>query len=114
MTAAVQPSPSLWNGLQRWARRDEVRRATSLVALMITLAVVTGPSGTQQKPYSGLRGSLFTSHAIPFYVLAVVLAVAALAGGQWTAAAVAPVRALRERASGVVIPTWAKLVALGL
>jgi branched-chain amino acid transport system permease protein len=114
MTTAVSPTPSLWSGVQRWARRDEVRRATSLVALMITLAVVTGPDGTQQKPYSGLRGSLFSSHAIPFYVLAVVLAVAALAGGQWTAAAVAPVRALRQRAGGVVIPTWAKLVALAL
>src|SRR3954471_18445193 len=106
MTAAVQSTDSAWSGVQRWARRDEVRRATSLVALMITLAVVTGPSGTQQKPYSGLRGSLLTGHAIPFYVLAVVLAIAALTGGQWTAQAVAPVRALRQRASGVAIPTW--------
>ena len=115
MTAAVQqPSQSMWSGVQRWARRDEVRRATSLVALMITLAVITGPSGTQQKPYSGLRGSLFTGHAIPFYVLAVILAVAALTGARWTEQAAAPVRALRQRASGLAIPTWAKIVALVL
>jgi len=115
-TAATSgaPATSTWQGLQRWSRRDEVRRAVSLVALMVTLAVITGPSGTQTAPYSGLRGSLFASHAIPFYVLAVVLALVALFGGRWTAAAVAPVRQLRERGRGVVIPRYVKLIALVL
>jgi len=112
VTATAATTPSAWTRLQHWFRRDEVRRAMSLVALMITLAVVTGPSGTQAEPYSGLRQSLFTAHAIPFYVIAVVLAVIALFGGRFTAAAVAPVRQFRERSRGYVIPRSAKLVAL--
>src|SRR4051794_34726023 len=110
-TAATSGAPgtSTWAGLQRWARRDEVRRAVSLVALMVTVAVVTGPSEPKPPPYGGLGGSLSGSHAIPFYVLAVVLAVVALFGGRWTAAAVAPVRQLRERGRGVVIPKYVKL-----
>ena len=115
MTAVVQqPQSSPWDGVQRWARREEARRAASLVALMVTVAVITGPSGTQQKPYSGLRGSLLTSHAIPFYVLAVLLAALSLAGGRWTAAVVAPVRAARLRATGFEIPKAVKLVGLVL
>jgi branched-chain amino acid transport system permease protein len=113
MTTAAAPT-STWSSLQRWARREEVRRATCMVALMVTLAVVTGPDGSQAAPYSGLRGSLLTSHAIPFYVLAVVLAAAALTGGGWTSQAVAPVRALRQRVDGIVVPKPAKLVALAL
>jgi branched-chain amino acid transport system permease protein len=113
MTTAAAPM-SAWSNVQRWARRDEVRRAACLVALMPTLAVVTGPDGSQDAPYSGLRGSLFTSHAIPFYVLAVLLAAAALTGGRWTETAVTPVRALRQRMDGIAVPKPAKLVALAL
>lgn len=113
MTTVVERA-SVWSGVQRWARREEVRRAACLVALMVAVAVVTGPDGSQAKPYSGLRESLLTSHAIPFYVVGAILAAAALRGGQWTAAAIAPVRALRQRAGGVVIAKPAKLVALAL
>ena len=111
MTTTVEPA-SVWSGVQRWARRDEVRRAACLVALMVTIAVVTGPDGSQAKPYSGLRRSLLTSHAIPFYVIGAILAAVALRGGRWTATAIAPVRALRQRVGGRVIPRPAKLVAL--
>jgi branched-chain amino acid transport system permease protein len=113
-TSSTSAQLSSWAGLQRWARRDEVRRAASLVALMLTVAVITGPDGTQAAPYSGLRESLFGMHAVPFYVLAVILTALALTGGRWTATAGAPVRALRQRSRGFVIPKPAKLVALAL
>jgi branched-chain amino acid transport system permease protein len=81
---------------------------------MVTIAVVTGPDGSQAAPYSGLRRSLFTSHAIPFYVLAVVLAALALSGGRWTASAGAPLRAIRQRTSDVVVPKWVKVIGVVL
>jgi branched-chain amino acid transport system permease protein len=113
MTTAVAPT-SAWSGVQRWARRDQVRRATSLVALMIALAVITGPDGSQASPYSGLSGSLFSSHAVPFYIAAVVLAALALTGSRWTETVAAPMRTARARVTGIVIPKPAKLVALAL
>ena len=113
MTTAVE-SASAWSGVRRWARRDQVRRAASLVALMLTVSVITGPDGSQASPYSGLRGSLFGRHSVPFYVLALILAAAALTGGRWTAAAGAPARALRLRMTAVAVPKAAKLAGLAL
>ena len=67
-------------GLRRWSDRPEVRRAGSLVGMVLFAAVITGPDGSQAKPYSGLRGSLLAGRAVPFYVAAVVLALLALYG----------------------------------
>jgi branched-chain amino acid transport system permease protein len=102
-------------GVAQLFSRPEVRRAGSLVGVVLATAVVTGPDGSQHDPYAGLRGSLFASRAVPFYVVALVLAVVALYGGAFVRRGAAPVTALRDRARAVPLPPaarWAGLLAL--
>jgi branched-chain amino acid transport system permease protein len=99
-------------GLRAWFERSEVRRALSLVGVVLGAAVVTGPDGSQTHPYSGLRGSLFAGRAVPFYVIAVALAAAALFGGRSRAAVVAPLSALRSTVRGISLPPAARWVGL--
>jgi branched-chain amino acid transport system permease protein len=102
-------------GLRSWAARPEVRRAGSLVGLVLFAAVITGPDGSQAEPYSGLKGSLLASRAVPFYVAAAVLAVVALAGNRLHLAAVGrAVRAGRASVHDVRVPAPARWVGLVL
>ena len=111
MTTAVR-STSAREGLQRWLRRDDVRRAGCLFALMVTISVITGPDGTQDKPYSGLRKALFTGHAVPYYVLGLALAALVLSGGRLVTASATPIRAARARVSLLTVPVWVRFTAL--
>ena len=99
-------------GLAAWFGRREVRRAGSLVGIVLAAAVVTGPDGSQTSPYSGLRGSLFASRSVPFYLLALALAVVALFGGRWKPVGAAQLTELRQRAVGFRPPAAARWVGL--
>jgi branched-chain amino acid transport system permease protein len=96
--------------------RSEVRRAGSFLGLAVLAAVVTGPDGTQAKPYSGLKGSLLESHAVPFYVVGVLLALVALFGERLRLHEVGQaLRTRRATVRDVQVPKaarWAALVAL--
>ena len=98
--------------MRTWLDRPEVRRAGSLIFVMVAAALITGPDGSQDHPYAGLRGSLLGSHAIPFYVIGVVLAAAALWGGAWTERASTGVTAVRSRAQRVALPAWTRWVGV--
>ncbi len=93
--------------------RPEVRRAVSLFLLVLAAAVVTGPSGSQDHPYMGLKRSLFSGRAVPFWVIAVVLALAVLFQGSSSGLKAPPaLTAARERASALTVPAWLRWVGL--
>ena len=101
------------SALRAWAARSEVRRAGSLVGLVVVAAVITGPDGSQAKPYAGLKGSLFASRAVPFYVAAVVLALLALYGERLRLQELGrAVRAGRATVHAVRVPPAARWVGL--
>lgn len=93
-------------------QRDEVRRGVSLLLLMVMLAVITGPDGSQADPYSGLRGSLLTSHAVPFYVLGLALAVIAIFGQRLVLPMNAATVRVRTQVTGVTVPKPVKIVGI--
>jgi branched-chain amino acid transport system permease protein len=93
-------------------QRSEVRRAVSLFALLAATAVITGPDGSQDHPYAGLRGSLLASRAIPFYVVGLALAAVALFGGRVRLPGGDRVTELRGRVKGVAVPAWTRWVGL--
>jgi branched-chain amino acid transport system permease protein len=97
-----------------WADRSEVRRAASLVGVMIAVAVVTGPDGSQAHPYAGLKGSLLAPRAVPFYVIALALALVALYGGRLAAPTTAAVDEVRARVRAVSLPKGARWVGLAV
>jgi branched-chain amino acid transport system permease protein len=103
---------SFGNRTRNWTQRDDVRRAISLFAIMVTVAVVTGPDGSQNSPYSGLRGSLATVRAIPFYAIGLALAAVALFGGRVLVPAGRTVRTVQARAAAVQPPMPVKVVGL--
>jgi branched-chain amino acid transport system permease protein len=104
------------SGLRTWTARPQVRRAGSLVGLVLFAAVITGPDGSQRSPYSGIKGSLLAGRAVPFYVAAVVLAVLALYSHRLPVARIGgAVRSGRRAVHATRVPRparWAALVAL--
>jgi branched-chain amino acid transport system permease protein len=98
--------------MRAYLDRAEVRRAGSLVFVMLAVAVITGPDGSQDHPYAGLRGSLLSAHAIPFYVLALLLAAVAMWGGGLTARAGEAVVTVRKRTGQLALPVWTRWIAV--
>ena len=105
---------SLSGRTRSWTARDEVRRGFSLFLLMVVLAVVTGPDGSQAEPYSGLTGSLFTARALPYYLVGIALAVLAVVGQRAVRPAGVAVADLRQRATALGVPKPVKVVGLVL
>ena len=99
---------------RRWTQRDEVRRALSLFLLLVGVAVVTGPDGSQASPYSGLHQALLTSHAVPFYLVGLALAATAIFGQRVILPVNRTAGRLRGKAVGVHIPKPVKIAALVL
>jgi len=102
-------------GLKARVGRSDVRRAGSLVGIVLATAVITGPDGSQTHPYSGLKGSLLASRSIPFYVVAAALVAMTLYGGRVLPAGLRRAPELRQRARAVRPPQaarWVGLVAL--
>ncbi len=96
-----------------WAR-DEVRRGLSLFLLMVTIAIITGPDGSQADPYSGLHQSLLTAHAVPFYVVGLVLAAIAVFGQRLVVPLNATAVRVRTRTTTLDVPKPVKVVGLVL
>jgi len=108
----TSPQASTLQRARAWADRPEVRRAASLFGIVMTVAVVTGPDGSQDSPYMGLRGSLFAGRAIPYYVVALGLVAVALFGERWQPSSARHVSAVRNRVRAVKLPRAARLVGL--
>ncbi len=100
------------NSARRWSERDEVRRGLSLFLLLVGLAVVTGPDGSQAAPYSGLRDSLLTTHAIPYYVIGLALAGISAFGQRLIVPVNRTAGQLRGKAVGAHIPKPVKIAGL--
>ncbi len=101
--------------MRQWLGRADVRRVLAYVGVALMVAVVTGPSGAQNREFDGIRESLIAPRVILFIVLGVAFGLAVTYAGsarRLTEPVTSRVSTLRRQARRHKQIRWAAYAAL--